>query len=84
MLGRRYPTSSPSGRRQGERRLQERIGPEPAITLTLLTTKPGADMAPIHNRQMVLLQRVDWLGWLDLTTLHAELLHPSPPGYWAE
>jgi hypothetical protein len=53
MLGRRYPTSSPSGRQQGNRWLRERIGPEPAITLTLLTTKPGPDVAPIHDRLMV-------------------------------
>ena len=33
-------------------------------------------MAPIHNRQMVVLDRADWLAWLDLTRPEAELLRP--------
>jgi putative SOS response-associated peptidase YedK len=47
---------------------------------TLLTTEPGADVAPIHNRQMVVLERSDWHAWLNLERLEAELLHPLPPG----
>jgi putative SOS response-associated peptidase YedK len=47
---------------------------------TLLTTDPGLDVAPIHNRQMVVLDRSDWLAWLDLTTPESELLHPLPAG----
>jgi putative SOS response-associated peptidase YedK len=27
---------------------------------TLLTTEPDPDVAPIHNRQMVVLDRADW------------------------
>ena len=34
---------------------------------TLLTMEPGPDVAPIHNRQMVVLERPDSLAWLDLT-----------------
>jgi len=34
---------------------------------TLLTTQPGPDVAPIHNRQMVRLDRANWLAWLDLS-----------------
>ena len=34
---------------------------------TLLTTEPGPDVAPIHERQIVILNRDDWLAWLDLT-----------------
>jgi putative SOS response-associated peptidase YedK len=49
-------------------------------TFTLLTTEPGPDVAPIHDRQMVVLERADWLAWLDLTKLEAELLRPLPPG----
>jgi putative SOS response-associated peptidase YedK len=37
------------------------------------------DVAPIHDRQMVVLERADWLAWLDLSRLEAELLHPLPP-----
>jgi putative SOS response-associated peptidase YedK len=47
---------------------------------TLLTTEPGPDVAPIHNRQMVVLERPDWLAWLDLTRPAAELLCPLSPG----
>jgi putative SOS response-associated peptidase YedK len=47
---------------------------------TLLTTEPGPDVAPIHNRQMVVLERGDWLAWLDLTRPEAELLRPLPGG----
>jgi putative SOS response-associated peptidase YedK len=47
---------------------------------TLLTTEPGPDVAPIHNRQMVVLARSDWLAWLDLTRPEAEILRPLPAG----
>lgn len=33
---------------------------------TLLTTEPGPDIAPIHDRQMVVLERADWLLGLTL------------------
>jgi putative SOS response-associated peptidase YedK len=47
---------------------------------TLLTTDPGSDVAPIHDRQMVVLDRADWLAWLDLTRPESELLRPLPAG----
>jgi putative SOS response-associated peptidase YedK len=47
---------------------------------TILTTEPGPDVAPIHNRQVVVLDRVDWLAWLDLTRPQMELLRPLPAG----
>jgi putative SOS response-associated peptidase YedK len=47
---------------------------------TLLTTAPGPDVAPIHNRQMVVLDRADWMAWLDLTRPEAELLRALPAG----
>jgi putative SOS response-associated peptidase YedK len=37
-------------------------------------------LAPIHNRQMVVLDRSDWLAWLDLSRPEAELLRPLPAG----
>ena len=46
----------------------------------LLTTEPGPDVATIHNRQMVVLERPDWLAWLDLARPEAELLCPLSPG----
>lgn len=51
-----------------------------AASFTLLTTEPGADVAPIHNRQMVVLERCDWAAWLDPSRPEAELLRPLPAG----
>jgi putative SOS response-associated peptidase YedK len=31
---------------------------------TLLTTEPGPDIAPYHDRQIVILPRRDWAAWL--------------------
>src|SRR6202035_4837293 len=47
---------------------------------TLLTTGPGPDVAPIHDRQMVVLNRSEWLAWLELTRPESELLRPPPAG----
>lgn len=49
-------------------------------SFTLLTTAPGPDVAPIHNRQMVVLRPDRWKSWLDLTAPEAELLAPLPAG----
>jgi putative SOS response-associated peptidase YedK len=46
---------------------------------TLLTTGPGPDVAPFHNRQVVVLERSDWQAWLNLGRPEAELLRPLPP-----
>ncbi len=54
-------------------------GDAPA-SFTLLTTEPGPDVAPIHDRQMVVLERDDWIAWLDLTRPEGELLRPLPQG----
>jgi putative SOS response-associated peptidase YedK len=52
-------------------------GPE---AFTLLTTAPGPDVAPIHNRQMVVLDRADWAAWLDLTKPERDMLRALPEG----
>ena len=31
---------------------------------TMLTCEPGPDVAPYHDRQIVILKREDWSGWL--------------------
>ena len=41
--------------------------PEGGEAFTLLTTAPGPDVAPIHDRQMVVLERSDWSAWLEET-----------------
>ena len=43
---------------------------------TLLTTAPGPDVAPIHDRQMVIPERSDWSAWLELIGNEADLLRP--------
>ena len=47
---------------------------------TLLTTEPGPDVAPIHNRQVVVLERADWSAWLDFSRPEHELLRALPAG----
>jgi putative SOS response-associated peptidase YedK len=51
-----------------------------ADAFTILTTTPGPDVAPIHDRQVVVLPKTDWMAWLDLTRPEADLLKPLPPG----
>ena len=47
---------------------------------TLLTTEPSPDVAPIHDRQMVVLERFDWSAWLEKTGNEASLLRALPAG----
>ena len=54
--------------------------PDGSEAFTMLTTKPGPDVAPIHNRQVVVLERDDWRAWLFLERPEAELLRPLPAG----
>jgi hypothetical protein len=54
--------------------------PEGGDAFTTLRTEPGPDVAPIHNRQIVVLERSDWRAWLELEGSEAELLRPLPAG----
>ncbi len=47
---------------------------------TLLTTAPGPDIEPYHNRQIVILSRDDWARWLDPGVPAADLAKPLPAG----
>jgi putative SOS response-associated peptidase YedK len=47
---------------------------------TMLTCEPGPDIAPYHSRQVVLLDRRDWAGWLNGTVPARELIKPAPEG----
>ena len=51
-----------------------------SLSFTMLTTKPGPDIAEIHNRQVCVLRPEDWAAWLFLTKPEAELLAPLPAG----
>jgi putative SOS response-associated peptidase YedK len=57
-----------------------RDGKEGAPAFTMLTTEPGADVAPYHNRQIVVLRPEEWASWLSLAKPEAELLRPLPAG----
>jgi putative SOS response-associated peptidase YedK len=46
---------------------------------TMLTTSPGPDIAPYHDRQIVVLGKRDWVAWLDGPEPQA-VLKPSAAG----
>jgi putative SOS response-associated peptidase YedK len=46
----------------------------------LLTVDAGPDVAPLHTRQPVVLDRAHWGAWLDPATPARDLLYPSPAG----
>jgi len=50
------------------------------MSFTMLTTSPGPDIEPYHNRQVVVLRPQDWAAWLYLTKPQTELLRPLPAG----
>jgi putative SOS response-associated peptidase YedK len=58
---------------------REGQGNQPSA-FTMLTTEPGPDIAPFHNRQIVVLRPSNWAAWLYLTTPEAELLRALPAG----
>jgi putative SOS response-associated peptidase YedK len=49
-------------------------------SFAMLTTEPGLDVEPYHNRQVVILCPEDWASWIHLTKPEAELLRPLPAG----
>jgi putative SOS response-associated peptidase YedK len=57
-----------------------RNSPEVGEACTMLTVEPGPDVAPYHNRQIVVLDRANWAAWLDPAIPARELLRPNPAG----
>ena len=47
---------------------------------TMLTTEPGPDVAPYHNRQVVVLRPQEWSRWLDPAVPAGEVLKALPEG----
>jgi len=47
---------------------------------TMLTTEPGPDIAPYHDRQIVLLTPPDYAGWLSGAVPAPQLCRPLPCG----
>lgn len=52
----------------------------PLESFTLMTTAPGPDAAPYHDRQPVILPREHWATWLDLAADVVPLLVHGPAG----
>ena len=47
---------------------------------TMLTMEPGPDIAPYHDRQIVILEREAWADWLDPSVSAKSLIKPLPAG----
>ncbi|WP_341018515.1 SOS response-associated peptidase family protein [Brevundimonas diminuta] len=47
---------------------------------SMLTTEPGEDVAPYHDRQVVVLPPGAGVHWLDLSAAQDLMLRPSVPG----
>lgn len=47
---------------------------------TMLTTGPGEDVKPFHDRQVVVLRPAEWASWLYLGRPESEILRPLPGG----
>lgn len=46
----------------------------------MLTMGPGPDIAPYHDRQIVILERKAWADWLDPSVPAQTLIKPLPAG----
>jgi putative SOS response-associated peptidase YedK len=57
-----------------------RKDPNVGEAFTMLTTIPGEDIAPYHNRQIVILPPASLARWLDPVAPARELLKPLPAG----
>jgi putative SOS response-associated peptidase YedK len=57
-----------------------RDAPGHGEAFTLLTTTPGPDIQPYHNRQVALLKRSDWDSRLDYSAAASDLIGPLPAG----
>jgi putative SOS response-associated peptidase YedK len=57
-----------------------RTNPDVGEAFTMLTAPPGPDVAPYHNRQIVVLPPSDFARWLDPALPAAEVLRALPEG----
>ena len=57
-----------------------RTDPTIGEAFTMLTTEPGEDIQPYHNRQIVVLRPGDFARWLDPAVPAAELCKPLAAG----
>jgi putative SOS response-associated peptidase YedK len=53
----------------------------PGQAFTILTTEPGPDLLPYHDRQVVVLPRPRWGEWLDMSKpVSGDTFEPAPEG----
>ena len=57
-----------------------RTDPTVGEAFTMLTTEPGEDVKPYHNRQIVILAPDDFGRWLDPAVPAGQLCRPLPAG----
>jgi putative SOS response-associated peptidase YedK len=57
-----------------------RSDPQVGEAYTMLTTEPGSDVAPYHNRQVVVLGPDKWGAWLDAAVPPRDLFQPLQEG----
>ncbi len=57
-----------------------RTNPDVGEAFTMLTAPPGEDVAPYHNRQIVVLPPSDFTRWLDPAVPARDVLRPLPAG----
>ena len=55
------------------------VGGDAGAAFAMLTVPPGPDVAPIHNRQIAIIERRDWRAWLE-GPIPPTLLGPAPEG----
>ena len=57
-----------------------RADPQVGEAFTMLTCEPGPDIAPYHQRQVVLMPRTRWADWIGGVVPAVELIAPTPAG----
>lgn len=60
-----------------------RTDPKVGEAFTMLTCPPHADVAPYHDRSVVVLPPGDWARWLDPALSSADFTRPLPAGSFA-
>jgi putative SOS response-associated peptidase YedK len=54
--------------------------PEVGEAFAMLTVAPGPDIAPYHDRQIIILDRAAWADWLDPSVSAKSVIKPLVPG----
>ena len=57
-----------------------RSDPKIGEAFTMLTMPPGPDIAPYHDRQIVILDRSSWADWLDVRIPAQSIIRPLSAG----